>query len=95
MRIKIKYLGLIRRKTGKKEELRKMKKGSLLSDLLCDLSKVYGETFNNILTVDEKAHLDPTFIITVNGFLKDLNESDNVVLNDGDTVSLMTLISGG
>lgn len=95
MYIKVFYLGLIRDRVGKKEEFRQLKEGSTLSFLLNDLASTYGDRLGEIFLDEKTAHFDPTFIATVNGVIKNHYKGEEVILNSGDTVTLMTLISGG
>jgi len=95
MRVKIVYLGLVRSKVGKREEEYQVKEGSSLSDLLNSLAETYDESLKSIFKADEENRLDPTFIATVNGRLTDPLLGGDVRLSPGDTVALMTLISGG
>jgi MoaD family protein len=95
MRVRVLYLGLVRNKVGKKDEEYEIKDGSSLSDLLNNLVQTYGKSLRGIFNADKENRLDPTFIATVNGTLKDPLRGNDVMLNDGDTVALMTLISGG
>jgi len=95
MRIKIVYLGLVRSRIGKNEEQYEVSDGSSLDDLLKILVKKYGEKLQSIAGGRKESPLDPTFITTVNGVLKDPFRGNEVTLRDGDTVTLMTLISGG
>jgi len=95
MKVKVLYLGIPRSKTGKKSEECEISKGSSLSDLLEALSSKYGKSLKDIFKANEKTMLDPTIIATVNGVSKDLSQAKNVKLEDGDTIALMSLISGG
>lgn len=95
MRVKIVYLGLVRSKVGKREEEYEVKDGSSLSDLLNSLAETYDDSLKSIFNADEENRLDPTFIATVNGSLTDPLRGGEVTLSPGDTVALMTLISGG
>jgi len=95
MRIKVLYLGLVRNKTGKKEESCELADGSSLSDLLKRVAETYGGSLKGLFRAEMESRLDPTFIVTVNGVLKDPSKGEAVPLADGDTVALMTLISGG
>ncbi len=95
MRVKVLYLGVLRSKTGKDSEEYDMSEGASLSDLLETLSSKYGRSLRDIFKANEKAKLDPSIIATVNGVSKDLSKARNVKLKDGDTVALMSLISGG
>ncbi|MCW4019932.1 MAG: MoaD/ThiS family protein [Candidatus Bathyarchaeota archaeon] len=95
MRVKVVYLGLLRGKVGKKDEEYTLEDGSSLSDLLNTLVDTYGGSLRSVFKADEDSWLDPTFIATVNGVLRDPIRGNGVLLNDGDTIALMTLISGG
>jgi molybdopterin converting factor small subunit len=95
MRIKIIYLGLVRSRIGKNEEQYEVANNSSLDDLLKILAKNYGEKLHSLFEVRNESHLDPTFIMTVNGILKDPFRESGVTLRDGDIVTFMTLISGG
>ena len=95
MRVKIVYLGLIRSKIGKREEEFELEDGSSLFDLLNNLIKTYSRSLNSIFYADEGNRLDPTFVVTVNGMLRDAAHVGEFTLHTGDTVALMNLISGG
>jgi len=93
MRVKILYLGLVRKKVGKNEEEYEIKDGSSLLDLLSRLSEAYSGNLKGIFSAEKESRLDPTFIVTVNGAIADPQRGVN--LKDGDTIALMTLIAGG
>ena len=95
MRVKVQYLGLIRSKLGKKEDEVKLREGASLSELLDKLAEIYGESLKDLFDVKAENVLDPTFIVTVNGVLADQLQGMNTRLREGDSVVLMTLISGG
>jgi len=95
MRVKIVYLGLVRSKVGKREEEYEIGDGSSLFNLLNSLAETYGESLKGIFEADDENRLDPTFIATVNGSLADPIRGGDITLSPGDTVALMTLISGG
>ena len=95
MRIKVLYLGVLRSRTGKSSEEYEIPNGSALSDLIEKVSSKYGESLRDLFKADEKSRLDPSIIATVNGVSKDMSQAENIKLKDGDTVALMSLISGG
>ena len=95
MKVKVLYFGVLRNKTGRKSEECEIAEGSSLSDLLATLSSKYGKGLKDLLRANEKSTLDPTMIATVKGVSKDLSQAEKVRLKDGDTVGLMSLISGG
>ncbi|HIE18637.1 TPA: MoaD/ThiS family protein [Candidatus Bathyarchaeota archaeon] len=95
MKIKVLYLGVLRSKIGKNSEEYEIPNESSLSDLLEILSSKYGKSLRDIFKANEKSKLDPSIIATVNGVSRDISQAENVKLEDGDTVALMSLISGG
>ena len=95
MRVKIVYLGLIRSRIGKNEEQCEVADDSSLDDLLKILTKNYGEKLQFLFEVKNESRIDPTFIMTINGILRDPFRESGVTLKDGDIVTFMTLISGG
>jgi len=95
MRIKVHYLGLVRKKIGEKEDEFEVKEGSSLSDLLDEIAKTHGANFKGLLNAERGNIMDPTYIVTVNGVLTDRLEGMKTRLKDGDDVALMTIISGG
>ena len=95
MRVKLRYLGLVRNQLGIKEEEVDVEEGAALSNLLEKISKTHGENLKKIFESDKGNVLDPTFIITVNGVLIDQLHGMNTKLKNGDRVELMTVISGG
>lgn len=95
MRVKVQYLGVIRSKLGKTEEEVDVKEGASISDLLSRLTKIYGENLKSLFDEDEKNVLDPSYIVTINGFLIGRLRGMKTRLKEGDRIALMTLISGG
>ena len=95
MRVKVRYLGLIWKKIGKREEEFEIKGGSSLSELLDKLARTHGKNLKRLFDAEKGNIIDPTYIATVNGVLVDRLEGLRTRLRNGDEVALMTLISGG
>ncbi len=95
MLINVLYFGLIRHKTGKKQEEFQFKDGSSLADLFDLLAGIYGRNLEGFLKNNKESRLDPTFVVTLNGKIIEPNRRAEIILKNKDTVSLMTLISGG
>lgn len=91
MRVKLRYLGLVRNRLGKQEEEMELKEGAFLSELLDKLTENYGEKLKSLLGSDRESRLDPSLVITVNG----ISRTTDLRLQEGDRVAIMTLISGG
>ncbi len=95
MRVKVRYLGLVWKKVGRKEEELVIEDGSSLSELLGKLAANYGEDLQRLFDAEKENAIDPTYILTVNGVLANQLDGLRTRLKDGDEVALMTLISGG
>ena len=91
MKVKLRYLGLVRNRLGKQEEEIELTEGTFLSELLSKLTEIYGETLKTLLGTDTESRLDPSIVITVNG----ISCTTDLRLHEGDRVAIMTLISGG
>lgn len=95
MQVKVQYLGMIRSKLGKKEEVVNLSKDASLSILLDKLVEIYGKSLKDLFDTRTENVLDPTFVVTVNGVLTDQLKGLDTILNEGDSIALMTIISGG
>lgn len=95
MRVRVRYLGLIWKKIGKKEEELEIKDDSSLSELLDELTMIHGENLKGLFNAEKGNLIDPTYIVTVNGVVSDRLRGLRTRLKNGDEVALMTLISGG
>jgi MoaD family protein len=95
MKINVRYLGFIKNMLGKEREEFTIGKGSLLSDLLNRLSQIYGSAFKKEVYEPGDNDVKTGFVVTVNGILSKQLEGIDTKLKQGDTVILMTLMSGG
>ncbi len=96
MKIKIEYLGHVKKVSGdRRTEEVEIKGNSTVADLLTALSKKYGEPFKKTIYEPNADDVKSNFIITVNGYL--LNQLDGVrtKLKNLDHVVLMPIVSGG
>lgn len=95
MRIKVRYMGVLRDKIGRKEvEYVLSEDQPKLSDLIRKIIDIHGEGIKRLFESD-KSSIDPSFIITINGVAVNRLRGLNSPLKDGDIVSIMSLISGG
>lgn len=95
MRVKVRYLGLIWKKIGRKQEELEIGDGSSISELLGELARIHGEDLERLFVAEREDTIDPTYILTVNGVSNNQLDGLRTRLEDGDEVALMTLISGG
>ncbi|MEM2272968.1 MAG: MoaD/ThiS family protein [Candidatus Bathyarchaeia archaeon] len=94
MRIRVIYLGVVRQKTGRGEEDYDLVDKSSLKDLLVKVAEKYPSLRDIIGSLGESL-ADPTLIAALNGASIKIAESDSIMLKDGDTITLMTVIGGG
>lgn len=94
MKVKVTYLGVLRYKTGKAEEEYELCEGSTLKDLLLRVAERY-PSLKDIISGLGDSPADPTLIAALNGLAVRINESGSTMLEDGDTITLMTVIGGG
>ena len=94
MLVKVRYFGVLRSKLGVREGEYFLEDGASLSDLLEKIVEVHGGSVRKLFEAD-RSGVDPSFVITVNGVAVDRTRGRDVQLKDGDTVAIMSLISGG
>ena len=95
MLVKVQYLGILRAKLRIPERTYEVREGATVSDLLGKLAEIHGDFLKKLFDADRKNILDPSFIITVNGVLVDRLRGFKTRLKNGDTITIMSLISGG
>ena len=79
----------------KEEDEFELDEGTFLSDLLNKLAGIYGEAFRREVFEPGLKDVKTGFVVTVNGVLMGQLRGVDTRLNDGDSVILMTLMSGG
>lgn len=95
MKVSVRYLGFIENMVKKREEEFELREGALLSDLLNKLAGIYGEPFQKEVYESGLKGVKTGFVVTVNGVLMGQLHGVDTRLNEGDSVILMTLMSGG
>jgi len=96
LKITIDYLGHIKKllETKSPEQI-DLPRGASLKDLLLKLAEKYGQNFKNAIYEPGESDLKPNIILTVNGLLLNQLNGINTQLKNGDTVTLMPIVSGG
>jgi len=93
--VTVKYMLGLREITGGKKEDKLRISGSTLTDLLKELTKLYGNRIRYALFDRELTHISPSIIIMINGrearHLKDLETN----LVDGDEIVIVPPAGGG
>lgn len=95
MRVKVEYLGFIKSMLNKRVEEFELEEGTVLWELLGKLSDSYGKPFKREVFERGQEDLKDGFVATVNGVLIGQLDGVKTLLNDGDQVILMSLMSGG
>jgi len=95
MKVKVEYLGFIKNMIKKRNDEFELSEGTLLSELLNQLTKIYGAPFQKEVFEPGLKDVKTGFVVTVNGVLTGQLHGVETKLNDGDHVILMSLMSGG
>lgn len=95
MKVKIHYLGFIRKLINQSEEELELEEGASLAELLNKISSIYGKAFQKEVYEPGLKDVKMGFVITVNGVLMGQLQGVGTQLNSGDNVVLMSLMSGG
>jgi molybdopterin converting factor small subunit len=95
MKVRVRYLGFIRDMLKKREDEFELEEEALLSDLLNKIVGIYGEPFETEVYKPGQKDVKTGFVVTVNGVLMGQLHGADTRLNEGDSVILMTLMSGG
>jgi len=95
MKVKVHYLGYIKNMLEKKDEELDIREGATLSELLDKLAGLYGQPFKKEVFEPGLKDLKTGFVVTVNGILMGQLNGTETRLKEGDTIILMSLMSGG
>ena len=95
MQVKVHYIVLIKSYTNTSQDEFDLSKGTLLSELLDKISEDYGKQFMQEVYDPSKKEMTASFVVMVNGVLMDQLKGTNTPLKEGDTVILMSLMTGG
>lgn len=95
MRVKVRYVGLVRGLTSKSEDEIEIPEGSSLLELLNKLAGTYGKPFEKDIFELGSKDLKANFVMTVNGALMGQLCGIETGLKNGDNIVLMSLMTGG
>ena len=95
MKVKVHYLGLIRKLINQSEDEFELEEGASLSVVLDRISGLHGKPFEKEFYEPGLKDVKMGFVVTVNGVLMGQLNGVDTRLNDGDNVVLMSLMSGG
>jgi molybdopterin converting factor small subunit len=95
MQVKVHYIGLIKSYTNTSQDEFTLSNGTLLSELLDKIAEDYGKQFIKEVYDPINKEMKASFVLMVNGVLMDQLKGINTPLKEGDTVILMSLMTGG
>ena len=95
MQVKIHYISLVKSYTNKSQDELTLDEGATLAELLNQIAQTYGKQFTQEVYDPNKKEMKQTFVAMVNGVLMDQLQGVNTALKNGDSIILMSLMTGG
>lgn len=95
MQVKIHYISLVKSYTNKSQDEFTLDEGATLAELLNQIAQTYGKQFTQEVYDPNKKEMKQTFVAMVNGVLMDQLKGVNTALKSGDSIILMSLMTGG
>lgn len=95
MQVKVHYISLVKSYTNKSQDEFNFPNNILLSELLDKIAQNYSKQFTTEVYDPTKKEMKATFAAMINGVLMDQLKGVNTLLKDGDSVILMSLMTGG
>ena len=95
MQVKVHYISLVKSYTSKSQEEITLNEGANLSELLDTIAGNYGKQFTTEVYDPNKKEMKQTFVAMVNGILMEQLQGMKTPLKNGDSVILMSLMTGG
>ena len=95
MQVKVHYISLVKSYTNKSQEEITLNENATLSELLDQIANTYGKQFTQEVYDPNKKEMKSTFVAMINGVLMDQLKGTNTPLKEGDSIILMSLMTGG
>jgi molybdopterin converting factor small subunit len=95
MKVKVQYISLVKSFTKTNQDDFNLGEASLLVDVLQNVADKYGKPFTQEVYDPQCREMKSTFVAMVNGVLMDQLQGVNTPLKDGDSIILMSLMTGG
>jgi molybdopterin converting factor small subunit len=95
MKINVHYISLVKSFTKTNQEEFDLKDDISLADLLDKIATKYGQPLTMEVYDPIKKEMKPNFVALINGIHMDQLKSIKTPLKDGDSVILMSLMTGG
>jgi len=95
LKVKVHYLSLVKSFTKTSQDEFDLKEAATLSEVLYNVAEKYGKAFTQEVYDPERKEMKSTFVAMVNGILMDQLQGVNTPLKDGDSIIIMSLMTGG
>ena len=95
MKVRVHYLGFIRKLINQSEDEFELEEGASLSVVLDKIAGLYGKPFQREFYEPGLKDAKMGFVVTVNGILMGQLYGLDTRLKEGDNIILMSLMSGG
>jgi molybdopterin converting factor small subunit len=95
MQVKVHYISLVKSYTNKSQDEITLNDDASVAQLLDRIAEIYGKQFTSEVYDPDKKEMKQTFVAMVNGVLMDQLKGVNTPLKNGDSIILMSLMTGG
>lgn len=95
MQVKVRYISLVKSYTNKSQDEITLHDDATMANLLDQVANMHGKQFITEVYDPTKKEMKTNFVAMVNGVLMDQLKGVNTTLKDGDSVILMSLVTGG
>ncbi|MCW3996365.1 MAG: MoaD/ThiS family protein [Candidatus Bathyarchaeota archaeon] len=95
MQVKVHYISLVKSYTNKSQEEITLNDDATVGQLLDQIAKAYGPKFSQEVYDPDKKEMKSTFVAMLNGVHINQLKGTSTPLKNGDTLILMSLMTGG
>ncbi len=95
MQVQVHYISLVRSYTNRNQEDINLNEGANISELLDQIARAYGKEFTAEVYDPNMKEMKQTFVAMVNGILIEQLQGMKTPLKNGDSIILMSLMTGG
>jgi molybdopterin converting factor small subunit len=95
LKINVHYISLVKSFTKTSRDEFDLKESATLSDAMLKIAEKYGKPFTQEVYDPDRKEMKPTFVAMINGIHMEQLKGINTTLKDGDTIILMSLMTGG
>lgn len=95
MKVKVQYISLVKSFTNQSQDEFEVDEGTILGSVLDKVADKYGKPFTQEVYEQGQKEMKSTFVTMVNGMLMNQLDGVDTKLKTGDTITLMSLMTGG